>query len=123
MSVEINLLSSDVIIKKIGIEEGGELHKVFTETCAKAMDEFVPFRKGNLADYHIEGADTIVYSQPYATYQYFGERRDGSHKINPDNRYKGKHPLATSYWDQEMVTSKGADVTKAVQDAYDRGKR
>lgn len=103
-----------IILKKnMGIEPNGELQAFFTDTCAKHMDKYVPFDKGILRKYVIEGSD-IIYQQQYAEYQYYGERRDGSHKINPANRNRENHSEATSYWDKKMVTAEGKDVLKKV---------
>ena len=118
MSVRIKPTST--IIRRLGLEPNGKVQKFFTNTCAKHMDKYVPFEEGNLADYYIEG-NYIVYHQPYAEYQYYGQRKDGSHKINPDNRDRSKHPLATSYWDKKMVTAEMIDIEKEVQELIDRG--
>jgi hypothetical protein len=89
------------ILKRLNLEEKGEVQKFFTSTCAKAMDKYVPFKSGDLASYTIHGNE-IWYDQLYAQYQYKGEREDGTHKINPANRTRIYHPLATSYWDKVM---------------------
>lgn len=99
----------------LGIENGGEIHAFFTDQCAKHMDKYVPYDKGDLSSYEIEGVDKIHYDQLYAHYQYKGERQDGTHKIDPNNRNRSMHHLATSYWDQHMVTAEGPIITKEVE--------
>jgi len=118
MSFEMKPTS--VIIARLGLQPNGRVQKFFTNECARAMDKYVPFNKGNLADYHIED-NLIIYEQPYAKYQYYGMRKDGSRQINPDNRDRTKHPLATTYWDKEMWSAEGPDVVKAVQEYVIRG--
>ena len=91
------------------------------------MDPFVPFDEGILAGTVIQNGqptdnvdvDSITYDQEYASYQYFGMRKDETHVIK--NRSYDKHPLATSYWDQAMWTAKGEDITKRVQKFVDKG--
>ena len=91
------------------------------------MDPFVPFDEGLLAGTVIENGeptenvdvDSITYDQEYASYQYYGIRKDGSHKIV--NRSLDKHPLATSYWDQAMWTAKSEDIIKRVQKFVNEG--
>ena len=118
MSVRIKPTST--IIRRLGLEPNGKVQKFFTSACAEHMDKYVPFEEGTLADYYIEG-NYIVYHQPYAEYQYYGQRKDGSHKINPDNRDRSKNSLATSYWDKKMVTAEMIDIEKEVQERIDRG--
>lgn len=110
------LQPTSVIKGRLGIDPNGKVQKFFTATCAKHMDKYVPMDKGDLADYNIEGNCYIVYEQPYARYQYRGIREDGTHKINPANRNRTKHPLATSYWDKRMVSAEMQDIVKEVQD-------
>ena len=127
MSIKVQLLPPEELKKILGIEQGGPAHAYFTSECAKEMDPFVPFDEGFLAGTVIEngeptdnvGVDSITYDQEYASYQYYGMRKDKSHKIV--NRSLDKHPLATSYWDQAMWTAKGEDITKRVQKFVNEG--
>ena len=116
----VKMQPTSVIKARLGIEPNGRVQKFFTSTCAKHMDKYVPFDGGNLADYHLE-SDAVVYEQLYAEYQYYGMRKDGTHVINPENRDRTKHPLASSYWDKKMVSAEMQDVVKEVQDYINRG--
>ena len=111
----VKMQPTSVIKAHLGIEPNGRVQKFFTSTCAKHMDKYVPFDEGILADYHLE-KDAVVYEQPYARYQYYGVREDGTHKINEANRNRTYHPLASSYWDKKMVSAEMQDVVKEVQD-------
>ena len=106
---------------RLGLDKDGRVQKYFTNACAKHMDKYVPMDSGNLADYYIESPDKIVYHQPYARYQYYGVRQDGSHKIDPNNRDRSKHPLATSYWDKVMWSAEKQDVIKETQKYFEHG--
>lgn len=110
MPVKMKPTSS--IKTSLGLGENGKAQKFFTSTCAKHMDKYVPMDTGNLADYKL-GKDYVLYEQPYARYQYFGVREDGTHQIV--NRNYTKHPLATSYWDKKMVSAEIDDVVKETQ--------
>lgn len=103
------------IISNLGIQNGGEAHAFLTSTCAKHMNKYVPFKIGNLSDYKTT-TDEIRYEQAYATYQYFGRRKDGTHVINPNNRTRSRHPLATSFWAEKMITAEGSKVEQEVSD-------
>jgi hypothetical protein len=116
MSVQFKPLST--IKVDLGIQEGGPVHKFFTNTCYLHMDKYVPFDSGDLASTVSISNDGkyIIYNMPYASYQWRGEREDGSHKINEENRNRSMHPLATSHWDKKMITAEGDDVIKEVAD-------
>jgi hypothetical protein len=126
MPVIIELKSSDEIIKYMNLDESGKLHSFFTETCALHMDKYVPFDEGILAGTVVKGnntttnvtTDEIIYDQEYASYQYFGERKDGSHKTV--NRSLDMHPLATSYWDEHMWTAEKETIEKEVENEFKR---
>lgn len=97
----------------LGIDPNGKVQKFLVNNCARHMDKYVPFDAGNLADYRIEG-NTVVYEQPYARYQYFGIREDGTRKIV--NRTLTHHPLASSYWDKKMISAEIDDVINETQE-------
>lgn len=115
----VEMQPTSVINARLGINPGGTIEKFFASECAKAMDKYVPFDEGILAQYTVEG-NRIIYgdngSRYYAKYQYYGVRKDGTHAINPDNRDRSKHPLATSYWDKVMWSAEGQDIVRKVQD-------
>ena len=104
---------------QLGINDNGRVIKYLTNECKKAMDKYVPFDKGDLArESYIEDGHIIVYEMPYAIYQYRGIREDGTHQINPANRNRSMHPLATSYWDKKMWTAEGSRIVKKVQEHF-----
>ena len=107
--MSVKLKPTSKIITRLGLNADGRVQKFFTSECAKAMDKYVPFDKGNLADYRLEKT-SVVYQQPYAKYQYYGVREDGTHRINEANRNRSMHPLASSYWDRKMVTADLPDI-------------
>lgn len=127
--VEVKMNPDSVIEARLGIEEGGRIHKYFTEQCALHMDKYVPFDSGDLATTVVANSkvtgnvseDTIKYEQEYAKYQYYGMRKNGSHKINEANRKRDRHSLATSYWDRHMVTAEMPQIVADVQKELERG--
>lgn len=113
----VQLDSLDKINKKLGIEPNGPVQKFFTNTCYKHMDKYVPMDLGLLREVVNVQDDSITYQQPYASYQYHGERKDGSHKV-----YNYTTPNTGPYWDKRMVSAEIDDVVKEVQD-YVGGKK
>ena len=120
----VTMKPTSQIKARLGIEPNGRVQKFFTKRCADYMDKYVPFDRGILAQYTIDG-DYVIYgdnaSNAYAKYQYYGMRRDGTHRINPENRDRSKHPQATSYWDKKMVSAEIQSLVKDVQDYINHG--
>lgn len=109
MKVKMNPTSR--IIARLGLETNGRVHKFFTNTCYKHMDKYVPMDTGNLRTNVDIKSDSITYESPYAKYQYYGMRQDGSHKVK-NYTTAGTGP----YWDKKMVSAEMQDIIKEVQD-------
>ena len=115
----VELSSLNKLEKQLHIDPEGIVQTIFTHSCRLHCDEFTPYDTGALADNVSETPSSFTYEVPYASYQYYGERQDGSHKIV--HRTLDKHPLATSYWDKHMVTAKGNEVVEDVRRYMRRG--
>ena len=99
----IILNSLNEIEKRLGIEDDGPAQKFLVATAQKYMDKFVPFRPGSGGGHlrtiiHMD-SHSITYMSPYAGYQYYGERKDGSHKVQHYTT-----PGTGKYWDQRMLS-------------------
>ena len=95
----------------LGLEPNGRVQKFFTNTCYKHMDKYVPKDEGNLRIIVDIQPDSITYESPYARYQYYGVREDGTHQVR-NYTTAGTGP----YWDKQMVSAEIKDVVKEVQD-------
>lgn len=113
----VQLKPTSQIKARLGIEPNGRVQKFFTNTCYKHMDKYVPKRDGNLRTVVDIQSDSITYESPYAKYQYYGMREDGS---RPVSNYTT--PGTGTYWDKRMVSAEIDDVVKEVQD-YVGGKK
>lgn len=111
----VKMQPTSVIKAHLGINPDGRIQRFFTNTCYKAMDEFVPMDNGDLRTVVTIGTDTITYEMPYAEYQYYGMRKDGSHVVKNYTT-----PGSGTYWDKRMWTAKGQDVVKQVQNEINR---
>ena len=109
----VKMPPTSVIIKDLGMNNGGAVHKYFTKRCADYMDRYVPFDKGNLAKYVIEGSN-VKYQQPYAQYQYYGLSSSGK----PLHYSTDMHKDASSYWDKKMVSAHLDDIINEIQQKY-----
>ena len=111
----IKMKPTSVVKARLGINPNGKVQKYFTKRCADYMDKYVPYREGTLRQYKIEG-NYIIYEQPYARYQYYGARQDGTHVV--------KHyttPGTGPYWDRRMVSAEMPNLIEEVQNEIKRG--
>lgn len=114
----VKLQPTSEIKAHLGIEPNGRVQRFFTNTCYKKMTKYVPKDEGILRSNVSISADSITYKSPYASYQYYGVRKDGSHKINPDNYTT---PGTGPYWDKKMWSAEGQDVVKETQEFVNHG--
>lgn len=112
----IKMKPTSEIKARLGIEPNGRVQKFFANACYKHMDKYVPMDEGNLRKNVDIEADKIIYKSPYARYQYYGIREDGTHKVQHYTT-----PGTGTYWDKRMVSAEMQDVIKEVQDYVDRG--
>ena len=113
MPVDMNPVSTIKI--HLGLEPNGPAQKYFTNACYRRMTKYVPKDEGNLRRIVDIGEDSITYESPYARYQYYGERLDGSHKV--------KHyttPGTGKYWDKRMKSVEMKSLTKEMQTLFGR---
>ena len=101
---------------RLGIEPNGRAQKFFTNTCYKHMDKYVPKDEGNLRTIVNIESNAITYESPYARYQYYGVREDGTRQVKNYTT-----PGTGPYWDKRMVSAEIQDVVKEVQKYVNRG--
>ena len=107
----VKLQPTSVIKARLGIDVNGKVQKFFQETCYKHMDKYVPQDNGDLrTNVDLSNPEYIVYESPYARYQYYGVREDGTHKVQHYTT-----PGTGPFWDNRMVSAEMQDVVKEVQ--------
>ena len=122
MPVEMNPTS--VIVARLKIEEGGPTHAFFTAAVAKAMDKYVPWNTGALAQTAVKNGvptenvttNTITYAQHYAIVVYNGIRNGKELNYQLDT-----HANAGPYWDKRMWSAEGEKIIEQVQKFVERG--
>lgn len=107
----VKMQPTSQIKARLGIEPNGRVQKFFTNTCYKHMDKYVPKDEGNLRTIVDVESNSITYESPYARYQYYGMRDDGTHVVKNYTT-----PGTGPYWDKRMVSAEMQDVVKEVQD-------
>ena len=113
----VSMQPTSKIKARLGLDANGKVQQFFTETCYKHMDKYVPMDEGNLRTIVDIQPSWITYESPYAEYQYYGMRADGSHVVK-NYTTAGTGP----YWDKKMWSAESKDVIEEVQN-YVGGKR
>lgn len=116
MAKGVKMKPVGVIKARLGIEPNGKVQKFFTNTCYKHMDKYVPMDEGNLRSNVSIDSNTITYESPYARYQYYGIREDGTHEVKNYTT-----PGTGTYWNRRMWSAEKDDVIKEVQDYVNHG--
>lgn len=110
MTVKIQMNSTQEILMKRNLGKNGLAQQLFTKTCAKEMNSFVPFKRGILKDIKVEiNKDNIIYYAPYAEKQYYTNRGLGKEGTSLGG-------LRGKMWDKRMWTSKGNGIVKSISD-------
>lgn len=103
-TVTLKMDSSDAILLRKGLNEGGRVQQFFANECARRMDPYIPYAEhGGVhlkTNYTVAPDGTYIqYHQPYATKQYF------------ENRGKG---LRGKEWDKRMWVDQGQGIVQSV---------
>lgn len=106
----VKIQPTSIIKTHLGIEPNGKVQRFLTENCYKHMDKYVPYDIGNLRTIVDIQPNSITYESPYAKYQYYGVREDGSHQVSHYTT-----PGTGPYWDKRMWSAESHDVIKEVQ--------
>lgn len=101
--------------KQLGLDEHGPVAKYFTNTCYRHMDKYVPLRDTGMLRTIVTLEDNaITYEMPYAVYQYYGMREDGSRVVS-----HWTTPGTGPYWDELMKSAEWDNVVKEIQHYLD----
>lgn len=110
----------DEILSKRGMGMRHELAKVIGNEVKRLSDPYVPMQQGTLKNTaKVVDSNTgvaILYNQPYAHYQYYGEVMAGrapKHYTGKDIDYHNA-PMRGKEWDKRMMADRKDDVIKTV---------
>lgn len=120
MSVKVNLPKAE-ILKRLGLGGTNKVQKYLASQVKRLCDPYVPMQQGTLKNNATVAGDgsNIVYTQPYAHYQYYGKVMAG----RAPKKYTGKKidyhgaPMRGKQWDKRMLADKSKDLERSI-DAY-----
>lgn len=115
-------IDTEKIMRKRGLGSSRQAMKFFANEVKRLCDPYVPMQQGTLKNSAqvVESGECIeiLYNQPYAHYQYYGEimagRAPKSYTGKPIN-YHGA-PMRGKEWDKRMMADRGDEAIKALAD-------
>lgn len=105
--MNVYMKPASAIKARLGLNENGRVQAFFTNTCYKAMDEYVPRDEGNLRENVDIQKDHITYESPYAHAQYVGYTK------GPVKNYTT--PGTGPKWDKRMWSVERENIIRQVQ--------
>lgn len=122
MSVKVKVdIPTAKILKARGLGSDTGARKYLASEVKRLCDPYVPMQQGALKNNATIAADgsQLVYTQPYAHYQYYGKVMAGrapKHYTGDDLTYHGA-PMRGPQWDKRMLADKSKDLENSL-DAY-----
>lgn len=122
MSVKVKIdIPTAKILKSRGLGSDTGARKYLASEVKRLCDPYVPMQQGMLKNNVTIAADgsQLVYTQPYAHYQYHGKVMAGrapKHYTGDDLTYHGA-PMRGPQWDKRMLADKSKDLERSI-DAY-----
>lgn len=106
--VKLKMNPTQKILLKRNLNKNGAAQVLFTKECAKAFNNYVPFKTGRLKDMMVElKTDKIIYNAPYAKKQYYSNKGTGRQGTSLGGT-RGK------LWDKRAWINKGNSIVKSV---------
>lgn len=109
-------IETGAILRSRGLGDSSAARRHLAVTVARLADPYVPMAQGTLKNTRLIDAEgrSILYKQPYAHYQYYGEvmagRAPKQYTGRPIDHHGG--PMRGPAWDKRMMADRGDDVAQ-----------
>ena len=118
MKVTVNINAKEILAKR-GLGSSKKAQQFLASEVVRLADPYTPFQQGMLKSQKQIAADgsQIVYTAPYAHYQYYGEVMVG----RAPKSYAGKKltyngaPMRGSRWIERMMNDKKKEIESNVE--------
>ncbi len=126
MKVTVNVdINTAKIMRQRGMGGDFGAQKFLASEVARLCDPYVPMQQGMLKNQRTIAQDgsSLVYTQPYAHYQYYGEAMAG----RAPKEYTGKKlnyhgaPMRGAQWDKRMMADKKNELESNLEAYVRRG--
>ena len=123
MRVTVNIDAKKILASR-GLGSSTKVQKYLASEVKRISEPYVPMQQGDLVDAQIAAdGSQIVYTQPYAHYQYYGKVMAGrapKKYTGDDLTYHGA-PMRGARWTERMLADKKHEIEKNVETFIDRG--
>lgn len=124
MKIKVDIDSKKILASR-GLGNSNKVRKYVASEVARLSDPYVPMQQGMLKNQRTIASDGsyIVYTQPYAHYQYYGKVMAGrapKKYTGGDLTYNGA-PLRGARWTERMLIDKRAEIENNVEKFIARG--
>jgi hypothetical protein len=124
VKVKVDFNTSKILASR-GLGGTNKVRKYLASEVVRLSDPYVPMQQGALKNQRQIASDgsQIVYTQPYAHYQYYGEVMAG----RPPKSYTGREisysgaPTRGARWTERMMIDKGHEIEKNVENYIKKG--
>lgn len=125
MRVTINIDAKKILSER-GLGSSDKVQKYLASEVVRLSDKYVPMQQGMLKNQTQIASDgsQIVYTQPYAHYQYYGEVMAGRAPKSYTGRklkYNGA-PMRGARWTERMLADKREELERNIEAYIKRGK-
>lgn len=109
-TIRVRMDDTQKILLRRYLNNNGQAQIRFTKECAKAFNNYIPFRTGRLKDMMITlQAKSITYSAPYAKRNYYTNLGMGRGGESVGGK-RGK------FWDRRAFIDHGDKIVKSIAD-------
>jgi hypothetical protein len=126
MKVKVSIdINTSKILASRGLGASNNARKYLASEIVRLSDPYVPMQQGMLKNQRQIASDgsEIVYTQPYAHYQWYGEAMAGvppKHYTGREINYSGA-PMRGKRWTERMLADKRAEIEKNVENYIKKG--
>ena len=138
MKATVKMNPTSQIVKRIGLDESGQVQRFWTSTVLRRIVRYMPYQTGMTIKVTVAQTDInkplIVTDTPYAKFLYHGKlmvsdvtgspwarKGETKHVVNTPLSYsKTKNPQAGPYWDRHLTAAEGKVMAKELQNYIDR---
>ena len=139
MKVYFNVPEVQEVVRRLGIDKGGDAQRFHTNNVLRRMLKYMPMETGALSKTTVIQSDTLIVSDtPYSQYVYYGNRMvnaatgkgprwipgvgwrwpKGAKLVptsEPLHYTTTFHPLAGPYWDRRLAQAEGDVIARELE--------
>lgn len=124
MNVKVDIDVNKILASR-GLGSSAKVQKYLASEVVRLSDPYVPMQQGMLKNQRTIASDGkfIVYTQPYAHYQYYGQVMVGTapKSYNGESLTYNGAPMRGARWTERMLADKRGEIENNVRTFIGRG--